>query len=134
VDMRLNLATPEEKTGEAARAFALALPEPEVPFGEGPEFTVERAAQVAADLAPLSGLSMRQIKRVLLRVELAVRAYQGTPVDVPLLVFWHFEAMPVGQRLRRDTFCDPSLRRISLPDGRVPRLASYAKRCVFREK
>lgn len=87
VDMRLKLEPKAEKIGEAARAFAMELPEPEIPFGEGPEFTVERAAQVAADLAPLSGLSPRQIKRVLLRVELAVRCYREVPVDVALLVW-----------------------------------------------
>lgn len=92
VDMRLKLAAGEEKIGEAARAFALELPEPEIPFGEGPEFTVERAAQVAADLAPISGLSMRQIKRVLLRVELAVRCHDKTEVDLPLLVWLAFQA------------------------------------------
>lgn len=90
VDMRLKLPTPVEKIGEAAGALALRLPEPEEPFGEGEEFTVARAAQVAAELAPISGLSMRQIKRILLRVELAVRSYQGTPVDLPLLVWLAF--------------------------------------------
>ncbi|MBY4894788.1 KAP family NTPase [Rhodobacteraceae bacterium N5(2021)] len=98
VDMRLTLPAPEEKIAEAARAFAMELPKPDVPFGEGPEFTIERAAQVAADLAPLSGLSMRQIKGVLLRVELAVRAYQGLPVDVPLLVWLGFVNAVDGPR------------------------------------
>ena len=42
VDMRLKLAAGEEKIGEAARALALELPEPGVPFGDGPEFTVAR--------------------------------------------------------------------------------------------
>lgn len=90
VDMRLSLGSGDEVIGEAARALALELPEPGVPFGEGSEFTVKRAAQVAADLAPLSGLSMRQIKRVLLRVELALRCYREVPVDVALLVWLGF--------------------------------------------
>ena len=90
VDMRLKLAAGEEKIGEAARALALELPEPGVPFGDGPEFTVARAAQVAADLAPVSGLSLRQIKRVLLRVRLALVTHTETPVDVALLVWLGF--------------------------------------------
>jgi hypothetical protein len=100
VDMRLKLPAADETIGEAARALAMNLPEPEVPFGEGPEFTIERAAQVAAHLAPISGLSMRQIKRVLLRIELAVRTYQGTPMDVPLLVWQGFESVVPEGRLR----------------------------------
>ncbi len=96
VDMRLKLPTPAEKIGEAARALALALlPEPVVPFGDGAEFSVRRAAEVAAELAPSSALSMRQIKRVLLRVELAVRTYQGTPVDLPLLVWLAFDEVVI---------------------------------------
>ncbi|MEM7724232.1 MAG: P-loop NTPase fold protein [Pseudomonadota bacterium] len=92
VDMRLKLPFSKDAIGEAARALAMQLPEPSTPFGEGPEFTIERAAKVAADLAPISGLSMRQIKRVLLRVELALRCYPDVPTDVPLLLCLAIEA------------------------------------------
>ena len=74
-------------------------------LGKGPEFTVERAAQVAADLAPVSGLSMRQIKRVLLRVELALRCYQEVPLDVALFVALSFQGSnptTLTKRLRLD--------------------------------
>jgi hypothetical protein len=108
VDMRLKLVAGEEKIGEAARALALELPEPGVPFGDGPEFTVARAAEVAADLALVSGLSMRQIKRVLLRVRLALVTHTETPVDVALLVWLGFretaknsgESISMGALLR----------------------------------
>jgi len=90
VDMRLKLPSSEGAIGEAAQALAMKLPEPAIPFGEGSEFTIKRAAQVAADLAPISGLSIRQIKRVVLRVELALRCYQEVPVDAPLLVWLSF--------------------------------------------
>jgi len=91
VDIRLLLGATDEVIGEATRALVLRdLDIVGVPFGEGPEFTVERAAEVAAQLAPLSGLSMRQIKRVLLRVEVALRCYQETPLDLPLLIWLAF--------------------------------------------
>lgn len=92
VDIRLSLGTTNEVIGEAARALVMEkLDIVGVPFGEGPEFTVERAAEVAAQMAPLSGLSMRQIKRVLLKVEVALRCYQEVPLDLPLLVFLAFK-------------------------------------------
>ena len=49
-----------------------------------------RAAQLAGQLAPLSGLSMRQIKRVLERVELALLIYAARAIDFPLLIWLAF--------------------------------------------
>ncbi|SMX44398.1 KAP family P-loop NTPase fold protein [Octadecabacter ascidiaceicola] len=97
VDIRLSLGTTKEVIGEAARALVLdKLDIIGVPFGEGPEFTVERAAEVAAQLAPLSGLSMRQIERVLLKVEVALRCYRNVPLDAPLLVWLAFDEATDG--------------------------------------
>lgn len=92
VDIRLSLGATDAVIGEATRALVLKnLDIVGVPFGHGPEFTVERAAEVAAQMAPLSGLSMRQIKRVLLKVEVALRCYRDVPLDLPLLVWLAFE-------------------------------------------
>ena len=91
VDIRLSLGTTDEVIGEATRALVMEkLDIVGVPFGEGLEFTVERAAEVAAQMALLSGLSMRQIKRVLLKVEVALRCYQEVHLDLPLLVYLAF--------------------------------------------
>ncbi|WP_339762572.1 P-loop NTPase fold protein [uncultured Sulfitobacter sp.] len=87
VDLRLKLET--DLLSNAAEALASDLPLA-IPFGVHEEFTVARAAELAGQLAPESGLSMRQIKRVLERVELACLIYAQRPVDVSLLVWLAF--------------------------------------------
>ncbi|MEQ5871414.1 hypothetical protein J4E08_16120 [Sagittula sp. NFXS13] len=89
VNLRLSLTAAAGQLGEAARHLASDLPLA-IPFGENSEFTVERAAQLAADLAQTSDLSFRQIKRLLEKVEIALRCYQDRPLDCPLLVLLAF--------------------------------------------
>ncbi len=91
VDLRLKLET--DRLSSAAEALASKLPLA-IPFGDHEEFSLERATQLAGQLAPLSGLSMRQIKRVLERVELACRIYAKRPIDVALLVWLAFKEGP----------------------------------------
>jgi hypothetical protein len=88
VDLRLKLET--DRLSSAAEALASELPLA-IPFGDHEEFGVARAALLAGELAPESGLSMRQIKRVLDRVELACLIYAERPIDVALLVWLSFK-------------------------------------------
>jgi hypothetical protein len=88
VDLRLKLET--DRLSSAAEALASELPLA-IPFGDHEEFSLERAAQLAGELAPESELSMRQIKRVLERVELACLIYAERPIDVSLLIWLAFK-------------------------------------------
>lgn len=90
VDLRLRLKAREGAVKVATEQMALTLPLT-VPFGDGPEFSVQSAAKLAGELAADSELSFRQIKRVLERVELVLRCYRDRPVDCPLLVNLAFE-------------------------------------------
>ncbi len=92
IDIRLKLPdTKEVIAGAAEELFkGLKAVKHSLPFGEGDEFTIERAARLAGELAPLSELSMRQIERVKLRVELALRCYPEQPLDYALLVWLAF--------------------------------------------
>ncbi|MGJ8627607.1 MAG: KAP family P-loop NTPase fold protein [Sulfitobacter sp.] len=86
VDLRLKLEAGEDELSEAVRVLASNLPL-EIPFGDHPEFSIERAGQLAGRLAPISGLSMRQISRLIDRVELTCRIYKDRPIDAALLVW-----------------------------------------------
>lgn len=106
VDIRLQLPRTDETLKAATRHLAMHLPLA-IPYGEHQEFSVVRAAGLAAELAPVSNLSMRQIKRVLLKVELALRCYRHEPLDCALLVFLAFkdacgqgtdEMLPISDR------------------------------------
>ena len=88
VDLRLKLET--DRLSTAAETLASELPLA-IPFGDHEEFAVARAAQLAGELATKSGLTMRQIKRVLERVELACRLYAERRIDAPLLVWLAFD-------------------------------------------
>lgn len=90
VDIRLRLNPSDESIKNAVTSLASELPLA-IPFGDGPEFSVEKAAELAGELAVETKLSMRKVKRVLLQVELAMRCYAGQPIDGPLLVFLAFE-------------------------------------------
>jgi hypothetical protein len=89
VDLRLRLHPKEDNIKSAVKDLARKLPLV-TPFGEGPEFSVEKASELAGDLAVETNLSMRKIKRILLQVELAMRCYPTQPLDAPLLVFLAF--------------------------------------------
>lgn len=89
VDLRFKLLPSNQAKAEFAREIALALPE-YVPFNGHAEFSIERVGQLAFDLTPRSKLTIRQIKRVLLKVEVALRCYAKEPVDCALLVFLAF--------------------------------------------
>lgn len=92
IDIRLKLPdTKEVIAGAAEELFnGLKAVKHSLPFGEGDEFTIERAARLAGELAPSSGLSMRQINRVYRRIELALRCYPEQPLDYALLVWLAF--------------------------------------------
>lgn len=85
VDLRLQLPLSEEGLANAAFDIAKDLPLA-IPFGDDPEFGVERAARLASQIAPKSGLSMRQIEGVLAKVDLVLRCYKDEPIDCALLV------------------------------------------------
>jgi len=89
VDIRLRLEPKGDALKLAAEEMALALPMG-VPYGDHEEFSLERAARLAGDLAVETGFSMRKLKRILLKVELALRCHPERPLDVPLLVFLAF--------------------------------------------
>ena len=94
VDLRLKLPDTTEVRAAAARELAMALPL-KIPFGDDPAFSVEAAADLAQKIVAEHDLSMRQIKRVLLRVDLALRCYADQPLDCPLLVWFAF-----GEKIR----------------------------------
>lgn len=121
VDIRLRLPASEEAIASAARSIASSLPL-KTPFGDGDEFTVERAAELAGELAPLSGLSMRQIERVLLRVELALRCYPDVPLDCPLLIFLAFSEAVALNGAGATAISDDALPRVRLTPEIAERL------------
>ncbi len=95
VDFRLKLRAPPEALAEATRELVAKI-ELAVPFGEDPAFSVAAAAELAAKIAPECGLSFRQIKRVVERVDLVARCYRKRPIDLSLLV--HLAFAQVGGR------------------------------------
>jgi hypothetical protein len=90
VDIRLRLQPEKSSIENAVIQLASELPL-KTPFAEDAAFSVDAAAKLAAALAIETGLSMRKVKRVLLKVELALRCYSDQPLDAPLLVFLAFE-------------------------------------------
>lgn len=85
LDIRLALPFEEQTLRAATEQLFMTLPAGE-PFGEGPEFTLQRAAKLAGDLSVHTGMSFRQIERVKLRVDLALRGNVERPLDFALLV------------------------------------------------
>ncbi|HMS96624.1 MAG TPA: P-loop NTPase fold protein [Tabrizicola sp.] len=94
VDLRLRLRAKEEALKSATQGLAMKLPLA-IPFGEGEPFSVKAAAELAGDFAADGRLSFRQIKRILDKVELALRCYGNRPIDCPLLVYLAFEEVVV---------------------------------------
>lgn len=90
VDIRLALKPKEEDIKTAVFELAKELPLA-IPFGEDKEFSVERAAELAGELAVYSKFSIRKVKRILLKVEMALRCYADRPLDLALLVFLAYQ-------------------------------------------
>ncbi|ETD81827.1 KAP family P-loop NTPase fold protein [Rhodobacter capsulatus] len=106
VDIRLRLEATRAVKAAATRQLTKALPLA-IPFGESDAFSVAHAAELAGKLVMQSNLSFRQIKRILDKVELALRCYQQCPVDCSLLVLLSFEAVinaseKLSEREQRD--------------------------------
>ncbi len=90
VDIRLGLGPQEDNFKNAVFELASELPL-SIPYGESELFSVEHAAKLAGELAVERKLSMRKVKRILLKVEIALRCYADRPLDAPLLVFLAFK-------------------------------------------
>ena len=90
VDLRLQLRATAEAVKIATQELAMRLPLA-IPFADVEAFSVEAAADLAGEFAVERRLSFRQIKRVLERVEVALRCYRDRPIDCPLLVCLAFE-------------------------------------------
>ena len=90
VDLRLKLEAKPDTFKTAVYDLACDLPLA-IPYGEGSEFSVKCAAELASELAVACGFSMRKTKRILLKIEVALRCYADRPLDAPLLVFMAFK-------------------------------------------
>lgn len=90
VDIRLKLEPKPETFKAAVYELARDLPL-NIPYGEDDAFSVEHAAELASTLAVECGFSMRKTKRILLKIEVALRCYADRPLDAPLLVFMAFQ-------------------------------------------
>ena len=91
IDLRLSLRPDISLVEQGSKALALDLPL-QIPFGSSKEFSVERAAELFGSLAVSSAFSMRKLKRIILKLEVALRCYPDRPLDLPLLVVLAFEA------------------------------------------
>lgn len=89
VDLRLQLKPKDEQIKEAVIGFASDLPLA-IPYGDADIFGVEPAAKLAGELAVHTKLSPRKVKRLLQKIEIALRCYSDRPLDAPLLVFLAF--------------------------------------------
>lgn len=96
VDIRLKLDPDLETRKNAIIQLASGLPL-EIPFGNHQEFSVDRAAVLAGELSAHLELSIRKTKRIILKVELALRCYVSQPIDLPLLIFLAFDEAIASQ-------------------------------------
>lgn len=71
VDIRLGLGPQEDNFKNAVFDLASDLPL-RIPFGDGNSFSVAHASKLAGELAVETGLSMRKVKIILLKVEIAL--------------------------------------------------------------
>ncbi|MEO9493985.1 MAG: P-loop NTPase fold protein, partial [Vibrio splendidus] len=90
VDIRLTLAPKGDTFKQAVYELTQQLPN-EIPYGDGIEFSIEHAAELASKLAVRTKFSMRKVKRLLLKVEVALRCYSDRPLDVSLLIYLAFK-------------------------------------------
>lgn len=98
VDMRLRLEAKQDVKLVAVRDLILKLPKVSIPFAEGEEFLPERAAEVAQGILKVENFTMRQIERVVGRLELAIRTHNDVHIDLPLLVAVAFATEAFGPR------------------------------------
>ncbi|WP_299874042.1 P-loop NTPase fold protein [uncultured Sulfitobacter sp.] len=107
VDLRLKLEADAASMAAATHVLTLQL-ELEKPLSEHPAFGVEAAAKLAHELGPRSGLSMRQIKKTIERVDLCCRIYRSEYIDLPLLIWLAFtegtEANDIQSKFGKSTF------------------------------
>jgi hypothetical protein len=96
IDLRLRLEPANETFEEAVKEIVLALPL-KIPLGDNEQFQLPVAAELAGKIATKLGVSMRKTKRILLKVEMAMRCYSDRPIDAPMLVYLAF----------KDRFRDP---------------------------
>lgn len=114
VDLRLALTATPEARKAATKALALEQLDVGTPLGDKPEFSAEAAAELASEIVSQSDLTFRQVKRVLDRVELALRCYPSLPLDRSLLVFLAFQKAGLEHgnvRTRRVSFNRANLSR-----------------------
>ncbi|MBU2934466.1 MULTISPECIES: KAP family P-loop NTPase fold protein [Pacificibacter] len=90
VDIRLSLSPKDDTFKQAIFALAQNLPN-KIPYGDGSDFSIEHAAELASKLALKTTFSMRKVKRLLLKVEVALRCYADRPLDVSLLIYLAFK-------------------------------------------
>lgn len=90
VDMRLRLRPNEDERQIAVENLIHALPDVSVPFASDEEFGKTRAVEVAKTIAGLEHFTMRQLEKVMQRLELAIRMYTTQPIDLPLLAYLTF--------------------------------------------
>lgn len=90
VDLRLKLAPAPDAMPKAVRELVERLPNIQ-PIGEHQEFSARRAAELASEMATQLDIGMRQIKRIMLKIDVALRCSGTTQVDLPLLVFLAFK-------------------------------------------
>lgn len=138
VDIRLKLDPQPEAFKTAVYELACRLPL-RTPYGENVAFSVERAAELACTLAVECGFSMRKTKRLLLKVELALRCYADRPLDAPLLVFLAFkDERPdvVKESHLPRSFLTPEEGKKRSEEGRIDRadFADERKRDYERDK
>lgn len=133
VDIRLTLQPQHSAFERAIVELALQLPL-QIPYGETADFSIEHGARLAGQLALHTQYSMRKVKRILLKVEVALRCYSDRPLDLSLLIFLAFQE-EAGGKIKKDflprAFLTPEEgeKRLHVPEGRrFPSMADEGNR------
>lgn len=125
IDLRLSLKANKQTQAAATKALVEAL-RVEIPFGDTNAFTSAAAGEVAEKIVLEANLSFRQIKRIVDRIDLALRCYRKQPIDLPLLVHLAFaDALPMPDG--RQPFDAQILPRAQLTQETAKRLAEAPK-------
>ena len=90
IDIRLHLEPKKEMFKAAIFELARELPL-NIPYAEQSDFSLEHAADLASKLADHTQVSMRKAKRILFKVEVALRCYADRPLDASLLIYLAFQ-------------------------------------------